>query len=237
LNIATRPLVVEGKEVVVGESRVTVAIVCEQPMARAGLEHVVGDCAGVALGVSVATVEELDRSQPSGGEQVIVFDLPPGPYRPALEVIAKLAVIGRPLVSSTWEQPPTVLAALRAGARGLITRYTDQQSVAQTLRTVAEGGVGISPDLTEQFQAEVSGTAESDDGGLAPREVETLRWIALGFTHTQIATRMGLSPATVDTYAKRLRAKLNVSNKAELTRVAIELGHLTQDQRRRYPVR
>lgn len=216
-------------------SLVTVSIVCEQPMARAGLEQVVRDCAGVTLGVSVAGVEELERSQPADGEHVVVLDLPAGPYRPALEFIAKLAVIGWPLVSSTWDQPPTVLAALRAGARGLISRWSDQRSVSHTLRTVAEGGVGIAPDLTERFLAEVSGAADGDDGGLAPREVETLRWIALGFTHTQIATRMGLSPATVDTYAKRLRAKLNVSNKAELTRVAIELGHLAQDQRRRYP--
>jgi DNA-binding NarL/FixJ family response regulator len=237
LNIATGALVVESREVVVGEGRVTVAIVCEQPMARAGLEQVVRECSGVVLGFSVATVPELDQSQPAGGQQVIVVDLPPGPFRPALEIIAKLAVIGWPLVSSTWDQPPTVLAAIRAGARGLITRYSDQRSVSHTLRTVAEGGVGIAPDLSERFLAEVSGAADGNDGGLAPREVETLRWIALGFTHTQIATRMGLSPATVDTYAKRLRAKLNVSNKAELTRVAIELGHLAQDQRRRYSPR
>jgi DNA-binding NarL/FixJ family response regulator len=237
LNTGTGTLVVEDKEVVVGESLVTVAIVCEQPMARAGLEQVVRNCAGVTLGVSVATVQELDGSQPTAGEQVIIVDLPPGPHRPALEIIAKLAVIGWPLALSTWDHPPTVLAALRAGARGLITRYSDQRSVAHTLRMVAEGGIGISPDLAERFLGDVSGVAEGEDCGLAPREAETLRWIALGFTHTQIATRMGLSPATVDTYAKRLRAKLNVSNKAELTRVAIELGHLAQDQPRRHPVR
>ena len=103
------------------------------------------------------------------------------------------------------------------------------------LMTVAHGGVGVSPELADRFLAEVSRPAEVDDSGLAPREVETLRWIALGFTHTQIATRMGLSPATVNTYAKRIRAKLNVNNKAELTRVAIELGHLAQGQR--YPTR
>jgi DNA-binding NarL/FixJ family response regulator len=221
----------------VGESRVTVAIVCELPMARAGLEQVVRGCAGVTPGVSVATVEELEEAQPTGGDQVIIIDLPPVPYRPALEIIAKLAVIGRPLVSSAWDQQPTVLAAIRAGARGLITRHCDERSISRTLQAVAEGGIGISPDLADRFLAEVSGAAEGDDGALAPREVETLRWIALGFTHTQIATRMGLSPATVNTYAKRLRAKLNVSNKAELTRVAIELGHLTQGQQRRYPVR
>ena len=69
--------------------------------------------------------------------------------------------------------------------------------------------------------------ADEDPSGLAPREIETLRWIALGFTHAQIATRMGLSQATVNTYAKRIRAKLAVGNKAELTRAAV-LGKYLQ---------
>ena len=50
--------------------------------------------------------------------------------------------------------------------------------------------------------------------------------------HSQIANRMGLTEATVNTYAKRIRAKLNAGNKAELTRIAIELGHVAGEQRR-----
>ena len=229
------PLVVEIREVIVSQRPVTVAIVCEQPMARAGLEQVVQDCPDVALGASVPTLEELEEAQPLDDHQVTIIDLPAVPYRPASEIIAKLAVFGPTLVSASWDQPPTLLAAIRAGARGLVTRYSDQRSITRTLMTVAHGGVGVSPELADRFLAEVSRPAEVDDSGLAPREVETLRWIALGFTHTQIATRMGLSPATVNTYAKRIRAKLNVNNKAELTRVAIELGHLAQGQR--FPAR
>lgn len=205
-----------------------VAIVCAQPMARAGFEQVVAECPGLMLGASVATVEELAQAEPHNDYVVTIFDLPPLPYRQALEIVAKLATVGPPLVSSSWDQPPTLLAAIRAGARGLVTRYSDQNSVRRTVLTVADGGMSVTSELTERFMAEVSRPTEVDDSGLAPREVETLRWIALGFTHSQIATRMGLSPATVNTYAKRIRAKLKVNNKAELTRVAIELGHLAQ---------
>jgi DNA-binding NarL/FixJ family response regulator len=56
---------------------------------------------------------------------------------------------------------------------------------------------------------------------LAPREEETLSLIARGFTHAQVATRMGISRATVDTYVERIRTKLQLGNKAELTRAAI----------------
>jgi DNA-binding CsgD family transcriptional regulator len=62
---------------------------------------------------------------------------------------------------------------------------------------------------------------------LGRREVETLRWVARGLTHRQIGTRMGLTEETVNTYLKRIRAKLGVHNKALLTRRAIELGYLT----------
>ena len=60
---------------------------------------------------------------------------------------------------------------------------------------------------------------------LSEREEQVLRQIARGLTHGQIATRLGISPHTVDTYVKRIRAKLEVGNKAELTRAAL-LGRL-----------
>ena len=75
--------------------------------------------------------------------------------------------------------------------------------------------------------ADAAALSAAGPGHLAPREVETLRWMVRGFTQAQIAARMGLSEATVNTYAKRIRAKLNASNKAELIRRAIELGHLS----------
>jgi DNA-binding CsgD family transcriptional regulator len=59
---------------------------------------------------------------------------------------------------------------------------------------------------------------------LAPREKETLRYIAGGYTHAQAARRMGISEATVDTYVKRIRQKFNLGNKAELTRLAIQVA-------------
>lgn len=63
---------------------------------------------------------------------------------------------------------------------------------------------------------------------LAPRERQALALIAQGFTQSQAATRMGISPATIDTYIKRIRRKPGPGNKAELTRRAIELGEVDQ---------
>jgi DNA-binding CsgD family transcriptional regulator len=60
---------------------------------------------------------------------------------------------------------------------------------------------------------------------LSDREGQVLGYIARGLTHGQIATRIGISPHTVDTYVKRIRVKLGAGNKAELTRLALLGGH------------
>lgn len=201
----------------------TVAIVGDQPVSRAGMEKLVSDDPILDVAAAVDALDEL-----SGTFHVVILDLPLRSADPTLEMVAKVAEFGRPLVCAAWDQPPALLATIRAGARGCLTRHTERHAVREAVRAVARGGFYLCAELVDRFQAELARPADEDPSGLAPREIETLRWIALGFTHAQIATRMGLSQATVNTYAKRIRAKLNVSNKAELTRMAIELGHLTQ---------
>jgi DNA-binding NarL/FixJ family response regulator len=147
----------------------------------------------------------------------------------ALATITRMATISRPVVISTWERPPSILAAVRAGAWGCLTRQSDPRAVAWALSVVANGGFYLCEGLVDQFHLELARPPRSDPHGLAPREVETLRLIASGLTHSQVAKRMGLSQATINTYAKRIRSKLNVNNKAELTRLAIQLGHLAED--------
>jgi len=201
----------------------TVAIVADQPVARAGLEKLASDDPDLEVVAAVGAVAELLRLD--GTYDIVVIDLPRVDAA-ALGMIAKLATVSRPLVSSAWEGSPNLLGTIRAGARGCISRFTEQRDVRQAMRVIGHGAFYLCPRLVGQFQLELGGRGDEEQGGLAPREIETLRWIASGLTHPQIAARMGLSPVTVDTYAKRIRAKLNVSNKAELTRVAIELGHV-----------
>lgn len=209
-----------------GAETFTAAIIGDQPLAVAGLERLAAEDPALEVLATVARIEELD-----GTYDIVVVDLPSRAQAAFPDVVAAAARIGRPLICSSWEQQTGLVAAIRAGARGCITRHTEQAAVRAALRTVAQGGFYLCSQLVDRFQAELLRPYDEDPNGLAPREIETLRWIALGFTHAQIATRMGLSQATVNTYAKRIRAKLNVSNKAELTRMAIELGHLSQSHR------
>ncbi|GAB3898123.1 UvrY/SirA/GacA family response regulator transcription factor [Kibdelosporangium lantanae] len=102
-------------------------------------------------------------------------------------------------------------ACLEAGAVDVIDRRAPADVLLRSIRSVAGG---------TSSPAERSGpdTAFAD---LSQREREVLHQIAKGMTHAQIAAQMDISRNTVDTYVKRIRAKLGVGNKAELTRVAI----------------
>jgi len=206
----------------------SVAIVDDQPVRRSGMEGLIQQDPTLTLVASVGHVEEL--AVLAVPPDLMVVDLPRRTDRPPAALITQLAGLGRPIIISAWDKPPSLLTAIRAGARACLSRQTDEASVSTALRVVAGDGFYVCNRLREQLRGELAGVPREDSNGLAPREVETLRWIARGFTQAQIATRMGLTQATVNTYAKRIRAKLNATNKAELTRLAIQLGHLTDDR-------
>jgi DNA-binding NarL/FixJ family response regulator len=115
---------------------------------------------------------------------------------------------------------------LRAGASGVVSKRADGDDIVGAVRAVTSGA-RVSPAGVEQPPP----PTHTDAAGhhLSEREEQVLRQISSGLTHAQIATRLGISPHTVDTYVKRIRAKLGVGNKAELTRAAL-LGRLVTEQ-------
>jgi DNA-binding NarL/FixJ family response regulator len=201
-----------------------VAIVDDQPVRRSGMERLVLQDPTLAVAASVGRVEELAGLDAS--PDVVVLDLPPSTNGDAGALIARLAEKSRLIVISAWDRAPSLLSAVRAGACACVSRQSDQSATVTAIRAVADGGFYVCHLLREQFHGELTGHSQTESTELAPREVETLRFIARGFTQAQIARRMGLSQATINTYAKRIRGKLNATNKAELTRLAIQLGHL-----------
>jgi len=108
---------------------------------------------------------------------------------------------------------------LELGAAGSVSKQEDANTLARAIRVAAHPMDGCAYPGSEQVpKAETS---------LSEREEQVLNYIACGYTHGQVARRLGISPHTVDTYVKRIRAKLAVGNKAELTRAAV-LGKYLQ---------
>jgi DNA-binding NarL/FixJ family response regulator len=207
---------------------IQVAIVDDHPVAQRGLQSVLAEAGDIQVSAAVATPAELSLAGPDAGRpDVIILDLYHDGDEPCLDVIPRLRQDHKVLVVSASGRPADVLGAIRAGACGYVTKLADPAMLVAAVRTVASGGFALSSQLADILQGELArvpaaADAEADTPALSPREEEALDLIARGLTHTQAASRMGVSRATVDTYVERIRAKLHVGNKAELARAAIE---------------
>jgi DNA-binding NarL/FixJ family response regulator len=203
---------------------IRVAVVDDHPIALAGVEQVLlpfPDLRVVALAASVAElVPSLDAGR--GDLDVLLLDLYLKDGPPAIAEVAQASRIVPVLVLSASRRGGDVLAAIRAGAAGYLTKHAAGDQFAQAIRTVAAGGFFVSPELADMIRTEPH-APPSPAPSLSARERETLTWIALGYTHDQTARRMSVSKATVDTYVQRIRVKLSLGNKAQLTRAAIEV--------------
>lgn len=136
------------------------------------------------------------------------------------------------LVFSPAFESANLSALIQAGLRGYVSWADRPETLIQATRVVCSKGLFLPPEL--MAQALMPGSARSvnrpdpsgaaTDEKLTNRESEVLTLVSSGLTHKQVARQLGLSKSTVDTYVQRVRQKLNIGNKAELTRAAFELG-------------
>lgn len=206
---------------------IAVGVVDDHPVVRCGLSHLLERWPDIRVTVVAATVAALG---PTGSLDVVVLDLYLGSDVPELESVALLAASTPVLVISASARPDDVLGAIRAGASGYLTKDCAPELLAGGILTVASGGFALTSelaDIVQSAQARADGAGRGSGrevpggGHLSPREEQTLSFIARGFTHEQIATRLGIRRSTVNTYVERIRDKLQVGNKAELTRAAL----------------
>ncbi|WP_410812855.1 response regulator [Micromonospora sp. 067-2] len=200
---------------------IRVAIVDDHPIARRGVQAALAESGAFDLVASVDSPAALVDT-PDTLPDVIVLDLYHD-QRPCLPDVTRLSTRTRVLVMSASGAPEDVLSAIRAGARGYLTKHAQPAEFAAAVELVASGGFWLSSQLADIMQTLLGAPDRraEPEVRLSPREEQALDLIARGFTHAQAATRMGVSKATVDTYVERIRAKLHVGNKAQLTRVAL----------------
>ncbi len=205
---------------------IRVAIVDDHPVARFGMQRIFDSEPELEVVAAVASLGEFS-ALPSAPD-VLILDLYLDHGR---LTAAQIAAVIRPcpaLVVSASARQHDVLAAIGAGASGYLVKTAPVEAFTEAVRTVVAGGFYISSQLADLIDTSAGDAEGSQPIGLAPRERETLSLIAQGFTQAQAASRMGVSPATIDTYIKRIRRKLGPGNKADLTRRAIALGEVDE---------
>ena len=117
-----------------------------------------------------------------------------------------------------------VLAAVHAGASGYLVAPADPEALADAVRRAAAGEAVFSPGLAEVVLEEYGRPADPAQVRLTAREADVLRLVVDGLTARQIATRLVLSPRTVENHIQRVLRRLGVPNRAALVRYSVENG-------------
>ena len=132
------------------------------------------------------------------------------------------------VVLTTFAEDAEVLAALRAGARGYLTKDAGADEVARAVRRVAGGTADLAPDVQRRLLEMLPSTSPGLDGpvpdGLTERELEVLRLIATGLSNLEIAAELVVSEATVKTHVNHLFAKTGVRDRAQAVAYAYRHG-------------
>jgi DNA-binding NarL/FixJ family response regulator len=147
-----------------------------------------------------------------------------------VEVIRRAAARGlRPcfLALSVSDAPDDVIAVIRAGARGYVTKNIAPEELADAVRRVHDGDAVFSPRLAGFVLDAFAGPApqpETELDALTPREREVIQHIARGYMYKEIALRLEISPKTVEAHVSSVLRKLQLSSRHELSRWAADRG-------------
>jgi DNA-binding NarL/FixJ family response regulator len=138
------------------------------------------------------------------------------------------------IVLSMHEEPGYAERALRAGARGYVTKRESTTQIVEAIRQVRRGRVFANPELLAALAGRMvgQGTARAADpvGDLSDRELEVFRRLGHGSGTREIASELGLSLPTVQTYCQRIKEKLRLESANELVREAVSW---VEDQKNR----
>jgi DNA-binding NarL/FixJ family response regulator len=210
-----------------GSKKNRVLLVDDHPLVRRGLAEVIarepdletcGEAGDVAEGLAA-----VERTKPN----VVVVDLTLKTGH-GIELIEKLKSRDpdlKILVSSMHDEILFAERVLRAGARGYISKQEPPEALIRAIRQVLRGELYLSPRMTSRLlNRVVAGSATQGDPvqGFSNRELEVYEMIGQGLTVQQIATRLHLSPKTIETHREKIKQKLNVANSAELNRRAVQ---------------
>ena len=167
---------------------------------------------------------------------VVILDvhLPGGSGGGALDVLAAVLSGTHPpkvLALSVSDAAEDVVAVVRAGARGYVTKAISGPDLSDAVRRVATGDAVFSPRLAgfvlDAFNAaggEVAAADDEDLNSLTEREQEVMRLIARGYTYREVGEKLFISVKTVETHVGKVLHKLQLSNRHELAHWAARRG-------------
>lgn len=209
---------------------ITVALVDDQPLVRAGFSMLVGSQDDMEVAWQAGDGDDVPGREAA---DVVLMDI----RMPSVGGIeATRALLAehpdtRVIMLTTFDERDLVLGALDAGASGFLLKDADPDELLSAIRAVDGGDAVLAPKVTRH----VIGAAQAPEHQeatrneallerLTPREVEILRLVALGYSNDEIAEAESLSPATVKTHVHRILFKTDSRDRVHAVLFAFRAG-------------
>jgi len=217
---------------------IRVLLADDQRVVREGLGTLLGLLDGIELVGTAADGEEAVALARRHDPDVVLMDLRM-PRVDGIEAIRRLAALGerpRAIALTTYADDASVLGALRAGARGYLTKDAGAEEIRAAVEAVARGEAALDPSVQHHVVAAVAAEPAAAErelpDELTPREAEVLALIAAGRTNAEIADSLVVSAATVKSHVNHIFAKAGVRDRAQAVVYAYENGLATSTRER-----
>lgn len=210
---------------------VRVVVIDDHPLVRSGVRteleksgadlEIVGEASDVESAIALCHAVTPDVA-------LLDVHIPGGAGGGGAEIASSCADIAqtRFLALSVSDAPEDVVAVIRAGARGYVTKSISSAELVESIFRVAAGDAAFSPRLAgfvlDAFGVTQTAIKEDELDLLSSREQEVMRLIARGYTYKEVATELFISIKTVETHVSAVLRKLQLSNRHELTRWAVK---------------
>jgi len=203
-----------------------VFLVDDHELFRSGVRAELGDSVEVVGEASEveAAIEMIGERTPD----MVLLDvhMPGGGGRAVIEAIGATHPDVKFLALSVSDAAEDVIAVIRAGARGYVTKTISGPELVEAVRRVAEGDAFFSPRLAgfvlDAFSADYRGPVDPELDQLTVREKEVLRLLARGYSYKEIARQLSISIKTVETHASAVLRKLQLTNRHQLSQWATD---------------
>ncbi len=207
--------------------QVSIVIADDHAVVRSGLRMLLDAEPGFSVVAEAGTVDEARTAVAQHSPTVLILDLHmPGDTSLSAMPALRQAGPGTAIVVLTMQEDPAFAReAMAGGARGYVLKEAADTELVAAIRTVADGGTYLQPDVGAKLAAAAPGAADGD--ALTQRETEVLRLVALGHTNAEIAESLFLSIRTVETHRSNIQSKLKLSRRADLVRYALDRRLIT----------
>ncbi len=215
---------------------IRVVLADDQTLVREGLSLMLGLIDGIDVVGVAADGEEAVAAVLAAEPDVALLDLrmPRVDGVEATRRLSEQAPAVEVVVLTTYADDESVMAALRAGARGYLTKDASSEEIERAIRDAASGRTRLDPAVQERLvelvtsgNATAAPIATPPGGALTERETEVVQLMAQGLSNREIASQLFVTEATVKTHVNNVFAKLDVSDRSAAVAWAFRTGLAT----------